>query len=154
MPGQICWLQPEITVFARMGNHAKRVNVRCALWMMRAVFTCSNLGPKTSVCEKNVMVVSAATGCDVTYCATTLQGFNKQFSISRTLRADLLFTKIQSMIRFEIAPEFSHFFPAGFAHERTAIKQQSISFAACSRCISLSITATGDSCRSWCSCIL
>ena len=35
------------------------------------------LGPKTSECEKNVIVVSTATGCDVTYCATTLHGFNK-----------------------------------------------------------------------------
>ena len=31
---------------ARMGNHAKRVNVRCALWMIRAVFTSSDLGPR------------------------------------------------------------------------------------------------------------
>ena len=36
------------------------------------------LGSKTSVNDMNVTVVSTATGCDVTYCATTLQGFNKQ----------------------------------------------------------------------------
>ena len=29
-----------------MGNHAKHVNVRCALWMIRAVFTISDLGPR------------------------------------------------------------------------------------------------------------
>ena len=31
--------------------------------------------PKTSVYHVNVIVVSAASGCDVTNCATTLQGF-------------------------------------------------------------------------------
>ena len=36
------------------------------------------LGPKTSECEKNVSVKSTVTSCDVTYCATTLHGFNKQ----------------------------------------------------------------------------
>ena len=38
------------------------------------------LGPKTSECEKHVSVKSTVTSCDVTYCATTLQGFNKQFA--------------------------------------------------------------------------
>ena len=37
------------------------------------------LGPKTSECEKNVTVVSTVTGCDVTNCATTLQGSTKHF---------------------------------------------------------------------------
>ena len=41
------------------------------------------LGPKTSECEKNVTVVSAVTGCDVTNCATTLHGFNKHASSRR-----------------------------------------------------------------------
>ena len=36
----------EKWIFARMGNHAKRVNVCCALWMMRAVFSRSDLGPR------------------------------------------------------------------------------------------------------------
>ena len=36
------------------------------------------LGPKTSVYHVKVVVVSTALGCDVTNCATTLQGFNKQ----------------------------------------------------------------------------
>ena len=35
------------------------------------------LGPKTSVNHVKVIVVSTALRCDVTYCATTLQGFNK-----------------------------------------------------------------------------
>ena len=65
---------------ARMGNHAKRVNVRCALWMIRAVFSAIPLGPKTSVHHVKVIVVSTASGCDVTYCVTTLPGFNKQNS--------------------------------------------------------------------------
>ena len=60
-----------------MGNHAKRVNVRCALWMIRAVFTISDLGPRRLCVRRNVTVVSTVTGCDVTCCATTLQGFNK-----------------------------------------------------------------------------
>ena len=33
---------------ARMGNHAKRVQLRCAQWMMRIVFSAIRLGPKTS----------------------------------------------------------------------------------------------------------
>ena len=57
----------------RLRYHA----VRCALWMIRAVFTIYDLDPKTSECEKHVSVKSTVTGCDVTHCATTLQGFNK-----------------------------------------------------------------------------
>ena len=36
------------------------------------------LGPTTSECEKNVTVVSTVSGGDVTNCATTVHGFNKQ----------------------------------------------------------------------------
>ena len=36
------------------------------------------LGPKTSVYHVKDIVVSTASGSDVTCCATTLQGFNKQ----------------------------------------------------------------------------
>ena len=46
------------------------------------------LGPKTSVYEKNVIVVSTATGCDVTNGATTLQGFNKHASSRREAVSD------------------------------------------------------------------
>ena len=47
---------------------------------MKIVFYAIRLGPKTSVCEMNVNVVSTVTDCDVTYCATTLLGFNKHAS--------------------------------------------------------------------------
>ena len=52
-------------VFARVGNNTNRVQVRCAQWMMRSIFSWSD-------CR-----VSSVTGCDVTNCATTLHGFNK-----------------------------------------------------------------------------
>ena len=71
----------------KSGNHAKRVQVRYALWMMRAVFVI-RLGPKTSVDHKNVSVMSTVPGCDVTNCATTLQGFNKHASSRREAVSD------------------------------------------------------------------
>ena len=40
-------------------------------------FLVIRLGPKTSECEKNVIVMSTVTGCEVSNCATTLHGFNK-----------------------------------------------------------------------------
>ena len=46
------------------------------------------LGPKTSVCEKHVSVKSTVPGCDVTYCATTLQGLNKHASSHREAVSD------------------------------------------------------------------
>ena len=72
---------------ARMGNHAKRVNLRCALWMMRALFSLSDLGPRR-LCVRSISVKSTVTGCDVTYCATTLQGFNKHASSRREAVSD------------------------------------------------------------------
>ena len=45
------------TVCARVGNHAKRVNVRCALWMMRAVFSLSDSGPRR-LCVRSMSVSS------------------------------------------------------------------------------------------------
>ena len=74
--------------FSRVGNHAKRANVRCALWMMRAVFTISDLGPRRLCAEQYVSVKSTVTGCDVTYCATTLQGFNKHATSRRKAVSD------------------------------------------------------------------
>ena len=62
----------EIVLFSRMGNHAKRVNVRCALWMMRAVFTISDMGPRRLCAEKYVTVMSTVPCCDVT---TVLQHY-------------------------------------------------------------------------------
>ena len=72
---------------ARVGNHEKRANVRCALWMIRAVHDI-RLRPKTSVYHMKVIVVSTASGCDVTNCATTLQGFNKHASSRREAVSD------------------------------------------------------------------
>ena len=46
------------------------------------------LGPKTSVYHVKVIVVSTASGCDVTNCATTLQGFNKHASSRREAVSD------------------------------------------------------------------
>ena len=46
------------------------------------------LGANTSVYEKNVTVVSTVSGCDVTNCATTLQGFNKHASSRREAVSD------------------------------------------------------------------
>ena len=71
-----------------MGKHAQRVNVRCALWMMRAVFSLSDLGPRRLCAEMHVSVKSTATGCDATNCATTLQGFNKHASSRREAVSD------------------------------------------------------------------
>ena len=77
-----------LCVVARVRSNAKRVQVRCAHWMMRVVFSAIRLGPKTSECEKHVSVKSTATGCDVTNCATTLQGFNKHASSRREAASD------------------------------------------------------------------
>ena len=46
------------------------------------------LGPKTSVYVEHVSVKSTVTGCDATYCATTLQGFNKHASSRREAVSD------------------------------------------------------------------
>ena len=51
-------------------------------------FLTIRLRPKTSVCEKHVSVKSTVTGCDVTNCATTLQGFNKHASSRREAVSD------------------------------------------------------------------
>ena len=51
-------------------------------------FLVIRLGPKTSECEKTVIVVSTATGCDVTNCATTFHGFNKHTSSRREAVSD------------------------------------------------------------------
>ena len=46
------------------------------------------LGPKTAVYHMKVIVVSAASDCDVTNCATILQGFNKHASSRREAVSD------------------------------------------------------------------
>ena len=73
--------------FARMGNHSKRVQSALCT-RMRIVFFAIQLEPKTSECEKHVTVVSSVTGCDVTYCATSLHGFNKHASSRRAAVSD------------------------------------------------------------------
>ena len=55
-----------------------RKTCECALCTVdTCCFLDIRLEPKTSVYHVKVIVVSTASGCDVTYCATTLQGFNK-----------------------------------------------------------------------------
>ena len=61
---------------AKVGNDTKCVPVRSCFLVIR-------LGPKTSECEKNVIVMSTVTGCEVSNCATTLHGFNKHASSRR-----------------------------------------------------------------------
>ena len=43
-------------------------------------FPVIRLGPKTSECEKNVIVMSTVTGCHVSNCATSLYGFDNASS--------------------------------------------------------------------------
>ena len=71
-------------------NGKPRKTCKCALCTVDAAscFLTVRLGPKTSECEKHVSVKSTATGCDVTYCATTLQGFNKHASSRREAVSD------------------------------------------------------------------
>ena len=48
----------------------------------------SDLGPRRLCAWKYVTVMSTVTGCDVTYRATTLQGFNKRASSRREAVSD------------------------------------------------------------------
>ena len=59
-----------------------RKTCKCALCTVDDTYCFHDirLGPNTSVYHMKVIVVSTATGCDVTYCATTLQGLNKHAS--------------------------------------------------------------------------
>ena len=50
-------------------------------------FLVIRLGPKTSECEKHVIVMCTVTGCEVSNCATTLHGFNKQHCMHTSLLA-------------------------------------------------------------------
>ena len=51
-------------------------------------FLCDPTWVKTSVYHVKVIVVSTVTSCDVTNCATTLQGFNKHASSRREAVSD------------------------------------------------------------------
>ena len=59
------------------------------------------LGPKTSVCEKHVSVMSIVTSSDVTNYATTLQGFNKQ-KVKRKKKKNEILKIWKNQQRFEI----------------------------------------------------
>ena len=71
-------------------NGKPRKTCKCALCTVddSCCFHDIRLGPKTSVYEKYVSVKSTVTGCVVTYCATTLQGFNKHASSRREAVSD------------------------------------------------------------------
>ena len=64
-----------------MGNNTNRGSSALCTMDDASSFLVIRLGPKTSECEKNVTVVSTATGRDVTNCATTLHAFNEQNQI-------------------------------------------------------------------------
>ena len=51
-------------------------------------FLVIRLGPKTSECEKNVIVKSTVSGCEVSNCVTSLNGFNKHASSRREAVSD------------------------------------------------------------------
>ena len=72
----------------KSGKHRKTCS--CALCTVddSCCFHDVRLGPKTSVYHMKVILVSAVTGCDVTHCATTLQGFNKHASSRREAVSD------------------------------------------------------------------
>ena len=55
----------------------------CALCTVddASYFLVIRLGPKTSECEKNVIVMSTVTSCEVSNCAATFHRFNKQLCI-------------------------------------------------------------------------
>ena len=74
--------------YARVGNDAKRVQMRCAQWMMRVVFSAIRLGPKTSECEMHVSVKSTVTGCDVTYCCNNITRVQQARSSRRAAVSD------------------------------------------------------------------
>ena len=66
-------------------------------------FLVIRLGPKTSECEKNVIVMSTVTDCEVSNCATTLHGFNKHASSRRDtenkLQNQRLFSRVDRSTR-------------------------------------------------------
>ena len=63
-------------------RHQMCLNALCTM-DDASYFLVVRLGPKTSQCEKNVIVMSTVTSCGVTNCATTLHGFNKHASSRR-----------------------------------------------------------------------
>ena len=72
--------------FCKSGKQHKTCSSALCTMDDASYFLMIRLGPKTSECEKNVTVVSTVTGCDVTNCAATLHGLNKQFLYFRFLK--------------------------------------------------------------------
>ena len=66
------------------------------------------LGPKTSVPEKHVRVKSTVTSCDVTNCATTLQGFNKHASSRVARLCQIREASLVALIKFPKIYACSH----------------------------------------------
>ena len=73
--------------FCKSGKPRKTYNALCTVDDASS-FLAIRLGPKTSVCEKHVSVKSTVSGCDVTNCGTTSQGFNKHASSRREAVSD------------------------------------------------------------------
>ena len=78
----------NVTSFCKSGKQHKTFSSALCTMDDASYFLVIRLGPKTSQCEKNVTVVSTVTGCDVTNCATTVHGFNKQASSRREAVSD------------------------------------------------------------------
>ena len=82
------WLRCLFVCLCKSGKlHRKCTSALCKM-DDASCFLVIRLGPKTSECEKNVIVVSTATSCDVTICATTSQGFIKHASSRREAVSD------------------------------------------------------------------
>ena len=76
----VCLFVCLFVFFCKSGKQHKTCSNALCTMDDASYFLVIRLGPKTSECEKNVTVVSTVTGCDVTNCATTSHGFNKQLS--------------------------------------------------------------------------
>ena len=79
----ICIAVERIKKSASVEDDTKRVQSALCTMDDASYFLVIRLGPKTDEFENNVTFVSTVTGCDVTNCATTLHGFNKDASCSR-----------------------------------------------------------------------
>ena len=63
---------------ARVGNDTKTCSSALCTMDDTSYFLVIRLGPKTSECEKSVIVMSTVPGCEVSNGATSLNGFKKQ----------------------------------------------------------------------------
>ena len=92
---------------------------KCALCAVddASCFLVIRLGPKTSVYERHDSVKSTVTGCDVTNCATTLHGFNKQFRSSLLGTGLPVLGRVDCQKRFPMYQAKSMYQVAGFGRE-------------------------------------